>query len=49
MDHLSVDVLNAAAAGGPLPRPPPPHQLEDGVNQVLLKSQKRVISWIDTA
>ena len=36
MNHLRVDVLVASTAA--LPRPPPPHQLEDVVNQVLLKS-----------
>jgi hypothetical protein len=37
MNHLDVDVLVATAA---LLRPPPPHQLKDGMNQVLLKSSK---------
>lgn len=35
MNHLDVDVLIATTA---FLCPPPPHQLEDGVNQVLLKS-----------
>jgi len=39
MNHLHVDDLVAAT----LLRSPPPHQLEDGVNQFLLKSQQRVI------
>jgi len=37
-----VDALLVAATAA-LPCPPPPHQLEDGVNQFLLKSQQRVI------
>jgi len=37
MNHLDIDVLIATAA---LLCPPPPHQLKDGMNQVLFKSLK---------